>query len=58
MFMMINSSGGGIAGTLDANYYKGQGERQGAEREFVVIGETDEDELGWNAGSSNADRKE
>lgn len=28
---------GGIAGTLDANYFKGQGERQGTEREFVVM---------------------
>lgn len=32
--------GGGIAGTLDSNYFKGCGERQGVEREFVVI--TDE----------------
>jgi hypothetical protein len=36
--LIINSSGGGIAGTLDASYYKGQGEREGIEREFVVIG--------------------
>lgn len=34
--MVANSSGGGISGTLDASYYKGQGERQGAEREYVV----------------------
>ena len=27
---------GGIAGTLDANYYKGQGEREGTEREYIV----------------------
>ncbi len=33
----INSSGGGIAGTLDANYYKGCGERGGIEREFVAV---------------------
>ena len=35
--LILNSSGGGIAGTLDANYWKGQGEREGIEREFVVI---------------------
>lgn len=33
----LNSSGGGIAAPLDANYYKGCGLRQGIEREFVVI---------------------
>ena len=33
-----NSSGGGIAGTLDANYYKGPGERCGKEREYVAVG--------------------
>lgn len=32
-----NSSGGGIAATLDANYYKGTGARNGKEREFVLI---------------------
>ena len=35
--LVLNSSGGGIASTLDASYYKGQGLRQGIEREFVVI---------------------
>ena len=35
--LIINSSGGGVAGTLDSSYYKGQGERQGIEREYVVI---------------------
>lgn len=35
--LVANSSGGGIAGTLDANYFKGQGEREGIEREFIVI---------------------
>ena len=35
--MIANSSGGGIAGTLDSSYYKGQGERQGIEREYVVV---------------------
>ena len=40
MVIIANSSGGGIAGTLDSNYFKGCGERQGVEREFVVI--TDE----------------
>ena len=34
---VINSSGNGIATTIDASYYKGQGLRQGIEREFVVI---------------------
>lgn len=34
--MYINSSGGDIAGTLDSSYYKGQGERQGIEREYIV----------------------
>ena len=33
----INSSGGGIAGTLDANYYKGCGVREGIEREFIAV---------------------
>lgn len=32
-----NSSGGGIAATLDASYYKGSGARNGKEREFIVI---------------------
>lgn len=35
--LIANSSGGGIAGTLDASYYKGCGERQGIEREYVVV---------------------
>lgn len=35
--LIANSSGGGISGTLDASYYKGQGERQGVEREYLVI---------------------
>lgn len=35
--LVLNSSGDGIASTLDASYYKGQGLRQGIEREFVVI---------------------
>ena len=34
---IINSSGGGICGTLDASYYKGQGERQGVEREYICV---------------------
>lgn len=44
--LLINSSGGGIAGTLDANYFKGQGERQGTEREFVVMVEG----CNWDGG--------
>lgn len=35
--LIANSSGDGIAGTLDSNYYKGCGERQGIEREYVVM---------------------
>lgn len=34
---VTNSSGDGIASPLDASYYKGQGIRQGIEREFVVM---------------------
>ena len=33
----VNSSGGDICKTLDASYYKGQGFRQGTEREYVVV---------------------
>lgn len=33
----VNSSGRDIAETLDASYYKGQGFRQGAEREYIVV---------------------
>lgn len=33
----INSSAENIAGTLDGNYYKGQGLRQGIEREYIVV---------------------
>ena len=32
---------GGIAGTLDANYYKGCGVREGIEREFVAVKRND-----------------
>lgn len=32
-----NSSGGGIAATLDASYWKGTRSRNGKEREFVLI---------------------
>lgn len=34
---IANSSGDGIACPLDASYYKGQGLRQGVEREFVMM---------------------
>lgn len=34
---VINSSGDGITTTIDASYYKGQGLRQGIEREYVAI---------------------
>ena len=33
---VVNSSGDGIAAPLDASYYKGQGLRQGIEREYVM----------------------
>lgn len=33
---VVNSSGNDIAGTLDSNYWKGQGERAGVEREYIV----------------------
>lgn len=35
--VFANSSGGGIAATLDASYYKGSGSRNGNEREYVVM---------------------
>ena len=35
--VILNSSGGGCAGTLSASYWKGTGERNGSEREFIVI---------------------
>lgn len=42
--LMLNSSGGGIAGTIDSSYYKGQGLLwQGIEREYIVIYESDSD---------------
>ena len=34
--LIQNSSGGGVAGTLMASYYKGAGLRNGAEREYIV----------------------
>ena len=34
---IMNSSGDGIASPLDANYFKGQGLRQGIEREYVMM---------------------
>ena len=36
-YLIANSSGKGVAGTLDGSYYKGQGLRQGIEREYVVV---------------------
>ena len=35
--VLLNSSGGGIAATLDASYYKGPGARNGKEREYIAI---------------------
>lgn len=37
MKYIANSSGDDIAAPLDASYYKGQGLRQGVEREFVIM---------------------
>ena len=34
---VANSSGNGIAGTLDSNYYRGTGARSGKEREFIGV---------------------
>lgn len=34
---VINSSGDGVVGTIDASYYKGQGLRQGVEREYIAM---------------------
>lgn len=34
---IMNSSGDGISTTIDASYYKGQGQRQGIEREYVMM---------------------
>jgi DNA (cytosine-5)-methyltransferase 1 len=34
--VILNSSGDGIVGILDASYYKGAGARNGEEREFIV----------------------
>lgn len=51
---IVNSSGDGVAGTLDSSYYKGQGERQGIEREYIVISESDNTEsLGLTGESGN-----
>lgn len=35
--VVINSSGNGIAATLDASYWKGAGARNGKEREFIAV---------------------
>jgi hypothetical protein len=35
--VILNSSGGGIAGTLDSYYFLGQGSQGNIEREFVVV---------------------
>lgn len=34
--LLMNSSADGISATIDASYFKGQGLRQGIEREFVM----------------------
>ena len=50
----INSSMENIAGTLDGNYYKGQGLRQGIEREYIVV----ISELGRHADGTDIDSKQ
>lgn len=35
--LILNSSGEGVAGTLYGSYYKGQGLRQGIEREYIIV---------------------
>lgn len=52
---VINSSGDGIAGTLDSHYWKGCGERQGAEREFVAVKKRGGDELPKDNGTSDGE---
>lgn len=39
-----NYTGGGVAATLDASYYKGSGARNGTEREFIAIREGEKTE--------------
>lgn len=52
--LIANSSGDGIVGTLDSSYYKGQGERQGIEREYIVVQDkTGTLSPGAHAGSYN-----
>jgi len=50
-----NSSGGGIAATLDASYYKGTGARNGKEREVICIcnGQTNQCETPEKSGTLN-----
>lgn len=49
-----NSSGGGIAGTLDASYYKGTGSRNGNEREVVCMGNGQVNELNGDMSKAGA----
>lgn len=51
--MIANSSGGGIAGTLDSNYHKGCGERQGIEREYLVMTDEADNSTGIESESRN-----
>lgn len=44
--MITQGINGDIAGTLDSNYYKGCGERQGAERDVVCVGNGQTAQLG------------
>ena len=45
--LILNSSGDGIATTLDASYYKGAGLRNGIEREFIAM-QTEETNMRCN----------
>lgn len=53
--MVFESINGEVAGTLDASYYKGCGERQGVEREVVCIGngQADQTKMSDKVGALN-----
>lgn len=53
MILIANSSGEDIAGTLDSNYWKGQGERAGIEREYIVIDDISESDGNIEPGRSS-----
>ena len=53
--MVTQGINGETAGTLDSNYYKGCGERQGTEREVVCIGNGQTAQLGMNEKCNTLD---